>query len=76
MYLTAWATEDGRIHFRPDIYHLDDTGFVHGPAAAARRLLAPFPATQLGFLEAVIQSSMQQPMVSSLDERVEAGPVD
>jgi murein L,D-transpeptidase YcbB/YkuD len=30
MYLTAWATEDGRIHFRPDIYHLDDTGFVTG----------------------------------------------
>jgi murein L,D-transpeptidase YcbB/YkuD len=30
MYLTAWATEDGRIHFRPDIYHLDNTGFVTG----------------------------------------------
>jgi murein L,D-transpeptidase YcbB/YkuD len=30
MYLTAWATEDGRIHFRPDIYHLDETGFVTG----------------------------------------------
>ena len=30
MYLTAWATEDGRIHFRPDIYGLDDTGFVLG----------------------------------------------
>ena len=30
MYLTAWATEDGRIHFRPDIYQLDDTGFVLG----------------------------------------------
>ena len=30
MYLTAWATDDGRIHFRPDIYHLDDTGFVMG----------------------------------------------
>lgn len=30
MYLTAWATEDGRIHFRPDVYALDDTGFVLG----------------------------------------------
>lgn len=30
MYLTAWATEDGRIHFRPDIYRLDSTGFVTG----------------------------------------------
>ena len=30
MYLTAWATEDGRIHFRPDIYRLDGTGFVIG----------------------------------------------
>jgi L,D-transpeptidase YcbB len=30
MYLTAWATEDGRINFRPDIYGLDGTGFVLG----------------------------------------------
>lgn len=30
MYLTAWATEDGRIQFRPDIYHLDGTGFILG----------------------------------------------
>ncbi len=37
MYLTAWATEDGRINFRPDIYRLDGTGFVLGqpePASA------------------------------------------
>jgi L,D-transpeptidase YcbB len=30
MYLTAWATEDGRVNFRPDIYRLDGTGFVFG----------------------------------------------
>jgi L,D-transpeptidase YcbB len=30
MYLTAWATEDGRVNFRPDIYNLDGTGFVMG----------------------------------------------
>ena len=30
MYLTAWATEDGIINFRPDIYGLDGTGFVLG----------------------------------------------
>lgn len=30
MYLTAWATDDGRVEFRPDIYHLDQTGFVTG----------------------------------------------
>jgi murein L,D-transpeptidase YcbB/YkuD len=30
MYLTAWATEDGRVNFRPDIYRLDGTGFTLG----------------------------------------------
>ena len=30
MYLTAWATEDGRVNFRPDIYKLDGKGFVLG----------------------------------------------
>jgi L,D-transpeptidase YcbB len=30
MYMTAWATEDGRVNFRPDIYNLDGTGFVMG----------------------------------------------
>jgi murein L,D-transpeptidase YcbB/YkuD len=30
MYLTAWATEDGRVNFRPDIYQLDGQGFVLG----------------------------------------------
>jgi murein L,D-transpeptidase YcbB/YkuD len=30
MYLTAWATDDGRINFRPDIYALDGMGFVLG----------------------------------------------
>ena len=30
MYLTAWATEDGVVNFRPDIYALDGTGFVLG----------------------------------------------
>jgi len=29
-YLTAWAAEDGQVHFRDDIYKLDGTGFVVG----------------------------------------------
>jgi murein L,D-transpeptidase YcbB/YkuD len=30
MYLTAWASENGRAHFRPDVYGLAGTGFVLG----------------------------------------------
>jgi L,D-transpeptidase YcbB len=30
MYLTAWAMDDGRVNFRPDIYSLDGTGFILG----------------------------------------------
>ena len=30
MYLTAWATEDGRVNFRPDIYKLDGKNFILG----------------------------------------------
>jgi murein L,D-transpeptidase YcbB/YkuD len=36
MYLTAWATEDGKVNFRPDIYRLDGTGFVLGQPAPTR----------------------------------------
>jgi L,D-transpeptidase YcbB len=35
MYLTAWATEDGRVNFRPDIYNLDGTGFILGQPEGA-----------------------------------------
>lgn len=38
MYLTAWATEDGGINFRPDIYGLDGKGFVLGQPEPVEQL--------------------------------------
>ncbi len=38
MYLTAWATEDGRVNFRPDIYKLDGKDFVLGQPEPAIEL--------------------------------------
>ena len=30
MYLTAWASEDGRVNFRPEVYKLDGKNFILG----------------------------------------------
>ncbi len=48
VYLTAWSVPDGSVHFRPDIYSLDGTGFISGQprpsgseAAAEARVYSP-----------------------------------
>lgn len=33
-YLTGWVTANGEVHFRPDIYDLDNSGFVDGQPEA------------------------------------------
>jgi murein L,D-transpeptidase YcbB/YkuD len=33
-YLTGWVTADGEAHFRPDVYDLDNSGFVDGQPEA------------------------------------------
>lgn len=38
MYLTGWATEDGRVNFRPDVYQLDGKGFILGQPDPVRVL--------------------------------------
>jgi murein L,D-transpeptidase YcbB/YkuD len=41
-YLTAWVTDDEQVHFRPDIYNLDGTGFITGqPEGQPQELQQP-----------------------------------
>jgi murein L,D-transpeptidase YcbB/YkuD len=48
VYLTAWAQPDGSVHFRPDTYSLDGTGFVAGqPVQAGEKALAYTPDGKL-----------------------------
>ncbi len=49
-YLTAWPGRDGDVHFRPDIYELDGSGFVMGQplpvgetSGGQRFVLKPIP---------------------------------
>jgi hypothetical protein len=38
VYLTSWVGESGEVNFRPDVYDLDDTGFVIGQPLAPGEL--------------------------------------
>lgn len=55
VYLTTWALPSGAVHFRPDIYSLDGTGFISGQprptgseAAAEARVYTPDQTTSGG----------------------------
>lgn len=66
-YLTAWATRDGHVHFRPDIYRLDGIGFVSGQPEPLQdlRIGAGLPDAAAGASEGSLQVSstgeQQQP---------------
>jgi hypothetical protein len=66
-YLTGWVTRDGTIHFRDDIYGLDDKA---APTAEARAPNALVAARASGF---VLQSADTRPFeiksVSYLDSQ-------
>jgi L,D-transpeptidase YcbB len=64
VYLTAWALPGGQVHFRPDIYELDGTGFVVGQptpvgelAADGRRWLYVMPPAPVMGAQATLPAS-------------------
>ena len=64
VYLTAWALPGGQVHFRPDIYELDGSGFITGQptpvgelAADGRRWLDVMPPAPVQGAQAVLPVS-------------------
>ncbi len=66
IYLTAWAQPGGAVHFRPDIYNLDGTGFISGQprptgaeAAAEAKVYTPAVPNTSGGATPIIGQNTQ-----------------
>ncbi len=83
IYLTGWALPDGAVHFRPDIYSLDGTGFVTGQprptgaeAAAEAKVYTPSQENSNGATPVIGQNTPgSTPVYSDQSDTLQATTV-